>query len=164
MTIQERVPIEEVCEWIAQSMTDVFGTMFDLEVQACPPIAVPELFESGIAGAVGFAGEANGVVLVYVTNAFATILTKRMLGMEEAEITNEGIVNDVVGELSNMVAGGVKSRLCDWGSPCVLSVPSIVRGNNFKVRHTSTSTSRRLGFQCCNQPIVVELLTQPQPS
>lgn len=161
MITQERVPIEEACEWISQSMTDVFATMFGLEVHPSAPDAEPAHFESSIAGSVGFAGEANGVVLIYVTNSLARILTQQMLGMREEEIKNEGIVNDVVGELSNMVAGGIKSRLCDYGSPCVLSVPSIVRGDHFKVQHLSTSSSRRLSFECGAEPIIVELLTQP---
>jgi len=46
-----------------------------------------------------------------------------MLGLPPDEITGETEVNDVVGEATNMLTGGLKSWLCDAGSDCAVSTP-----------------------------------------
>ena len=56
-----------------------------------------------------------------------------MLGISESEVDAGEMVTDAIGELSNMVAGYVKSRLCDSGLPCTLTIPSVVRGQELSV-------------------------------
>ena len=41
-------------------------------------------------------------------------------------------ISDVVGELTNMLAGGCKSRLCDQGCPVAISIPNIIRGESVR--------------------------------
>lgn len=147
MTTQS-IPIEEVCDWLNTSVTDVFSTMFSSEAHVAPPLDSHGTTEPLVIGSVGFVGKMNGVVYLGVTAAFARTLTSRMLGMPEAEIEGDEMVNDVIGELSNMIVGSVKSRLCDRGAPCVLTIPSILRGQNFEVQPIKPSERRLLGFQC----------------
>ena len=111
-----------------------------------------------VVGSVGFIGDANGVVYVYVTEPFARTLASRMLGLAEAELDNHEMVNDVIGELSNMIVGAVKSRLCDSGVPCVLTIPSIVRGQNVSAEPALGSECRLLGVLCDTEPILLEIL------
>ena len=69
-----------------------------------------------VAGSVGFIGEANGVVYVYSKATFARTLASRMLRMAEAELEANEMVDDVIGELTNMIVGSIKSRLCEAGT------------------------------------------------
>jgi CheY-specific phosphatase CheX len=55
-----------------------------------------------------------------------------MLGMPVEEL-GAAEVNDVVGELSNMIGGNFKSRLNDAGFSCSLSVPTVVRGDHLQI-------------------------------
>ncbi len=160
MTLQS-IPIEEVCNWLNTSVSDVFSTMFSSEAQSVPPLDSHGTTEPLVIGSVGFVGEMNGVVYISVTAAFARNLTSRMLGMPEAEIEGDEMVNDVIGELSNMIVGSVKSRLCDRGAPCVLTIPSIVRGQNLKVQPIKPSKHHLLGFQCGTDHLAVEFLMKP---
>ena len=152
---------DEVRDLLNGKVTEVFKTMLGLTAVPGPPVDLHASGEMLVVTSVGFIGEANGIVYLHLTAAFARTLAGRMLGLPEAELEGDEMVNDAIGELSNMVVGAVKSRLCDSGAPCVLTIPSIVRGKNFKIEHSSSSQVRLLGFCCEAQHILVELLIKP---
>jgi chemotaxis protein CheX len=74
------------------------------------------------------------------------------------------MVNDAVGEIANMVVGNLKSRLADRGLNCILTIPSIVRGNNFRIEPTSCTQRRICSYQCDGDQVVVEVLLKPIPN
>ena len=149
--------LDEVPRLLSSGIAEVFDTMLALETNPEPACDLHAGKETILAGSVGFIGDANGVVYLKVTAAFARTLASRMLGIVEAELGDDDMVNDVMGELTNMIVGSVKSRLCDSGTPCVLTIPSIVRGESFRVERACASKRRLLGFRCGNEHIVVEL-------
>lgn len=81
-----------------------------------------------------------------------------MLGLSPDEIDGDEMVNDTMGELANMIVGQVKSRLCDRGYECVLTVPSVVRGQNFSIESTTGTERRVIGFNCGAEKLKVEVL------
>lgn len=153
--------IDKVHDLLKNGVSEVFRTMLALEPK---PAELPHDWhaagETLVAGSVGFIGDVNGIVYVHVTAAFARTLASRMLGLSEAELEGDEMVNDAIGELSNMVVGSVKSHLCDSGAPCVLTIPSIVRGQNFRIDPACSSERRLISFCCGTDCIVVELLTK----
>jgi len=88
-----------------------------------------------VIGNVGFAGHANGLVYLCFTDEFARHAASQILGMSAAEIATHGddVVKDVIGEITNMTTGGFKNALCDFGYPCKLSLPTIVRGDQLSI-------------------------------
>ena len=47
--------------------------------------------------------------------------------------------------------------------PCVLTIPSIVRGSNFSIEAISSTTRRVLCFRCKDSHnLVVEILIKPE--
>lgn len=163
MSIATRNFIDETAELLQSGVAEVFQTMLTLEAQPAPLPAPPAPGTELVIASVGFIGDVNGVVYLHLTNAFARTLAGRMLGMAEAELEGDEMVNDVIGELTNMIVGAVKSRLCDEGAPCVLTIPSIVRGQAFGIEATGASARRSLGFQCGQDPLLVELLMKNLP-
>ncbi len=152
--------IGEVCELLNSGISEVFSTMFSQSVEAISPPDLRLTQEVLIAGSVGFVGEANGVVYVHLTESFAKSLASGMLQMPENELDDE-MVNDAVAEISNMIVGSVKSNLCDRGFPCVLTIPSIVRGRDFGAEASAGSERASLGFQCGPGQLFVEVLARP---
>lgn len=149
--------IDDVCELIAGTAMDVLATVFDLGAVPAEPVAVaPDT--TWVASAVGFAGDTNGVIYLRASAPFARTLAMRMLGLGEAEIEGDEMVNDVMGELGNMIVGGVKSRLCDSGHPCVLTIPTIVRGVRLQAAAAGGGERRELNFRCGEDTLVVEVL------
>jgi len=118
--------------FVSGAMGEVFDTMLSMDIELTDEGVQANVEGERIVGSVSFAGEAVGNVNIQVNEAFARQITAAMLGMEEDEIDGDEEVHDVIGELSNMVGGDLKSRLCDEGLNCDLSIPSITSGSDFK--------------------------------
>jgi len=118
--------------FISGAMNEVFDTMISMDIELTDGGVQADVQGERIVGSVGFAGKAVGSVSIQVNDAFARSITAAMLGMELDEIEGDEDVHDVIGELSNMVGGDLKSRLCDGGLDCELSIPSIITGSDFK--------------------------------
>ena len=70
-------------------------------------------------------------------------------------------MNDVIGELSNMVVGNFKSNLCDAGLTCKLRPPAISRTDVFKLRATDADLAERTGFRAPDIEIFADILVNP---
>lgn len=140
-----------------RSVQNVFAEMLGIPVTAeAAGLEDPALTQ--IIGSVGFVGRANAVIHLGTSLSFATLITAKMLGLPESEVTDEAMINDALGELSNVVVGTVKSNLCDQGWPCTLSVPSIVRGRELAVGDTRDALRRVLKFCAGEHRLLVELV------
>ncbi len=146
---------------LKSAATGVFNTMLSLDVQFNPPNENFFDGEAHIAGAVGFTGDYNGVIYLYASAKFARKITGILLGISDEEIEGNEMVNDALGELTNMVAGHIKSRLCDRGAACVMTIPAVVRGNDFRIEPVSGANRQTLYFQCNGGQVLVEVLIKP---
>jgi chemotaxis protein CheX len=153
--------IGEIGELLKSAVIDVFSTMFSINAK---PIEATEIRGNGetlVAGSVGFVGNVNGVVYVYLRAPFARKLTGQMLGIPDEEVDENEMVGDAIGELSNMIVGSTKSRLCDSGASCKLTIPSIVRGQNLNIGSVHSSQSLLMSMDCNGETIMIELIMQP---
>jgi CheY-specific phosphatase CheX len=79
-----------------------------------------------------------------INDVFQTLLDRAptLVGMTEAEVMEAGdeVINDAIGEITNMTVGNFKNGLCDAGCLCRLTLPSILRGSNFSVEPVSKTT------------------------
>ncbi len=143
--------------FISGAMTEVFDTMLSMDIELADGGAQANIEGERIVGSVGFAGKAVGSVNIQVNEAFARSITAAMLGMEEDEIEGDDEVHDVIGELSNMVGGDLKSRLCDGGLDCELSIPSIITGSDFKTEIKGWERHESLVFRNQEQFALVDI-------
>lgn len=151
--------LKQLEEITCQAVSEVFQSMVSIDVAVETPTPAVDGVGSGIVSSVGFVGEVtNGVVYLYAGANFAKEVTGRMLGIPQDEIDNDEMVNDAIGELSNMVAGCVKTRLSRDGRPCVLTIPTIVRGQRLSVEGAASVARRLIGFRCGDWHFLVELL------
>ncbi|HVY71633.1 MAG TPA: chemotaxis protein CheX [Verrucomicrobiae bacterium] len=140
---------------LARAVTEVFQKMLDL------PMSLDRGRPTGqyqVAGAVGFIGDSSGVIYVYLGNPFARRITCQLLQITDSEIESEAMVNDVVGEMANMVAGQVKSELNDRGGNYVLTIPAIVRGSHFTIEPMSSAERRVVVFRSGEDQLLLEVL------
>jgi CheY-specific phosphatase CheX len=151
--------IDEIEQMTRDAVRLVFQTMLSMDVADVPEVALTkpniEVFSS-----VGFIGEVTGSVYLGVDTLLSHIITARMLGISQDEIESDEMVNDVMGEVSNMIVGQVKSRLCDSGSTCTLTIPSIVRGKLLSVEPPAHVTKRLSGFNYGNKAFFTEILVK----
>ncbi len=114
--MNQTVQISDVREFMTHHLTDVFETMLSMKAVLVPGVNRPA-FGERVSGSVGFAGEnVTGAVYLHLSAPFAHQVAGAMLGLPPEETASENDVNDVVGEATNMLTGGMKSWLCDAGA------------------------------------------------
>lgn len=142
----ETITYKKIVTSIQKSLVDTFETMLsmDLEYSQEETTIVPG--KDRVVASVHFAGEVVGVMSLHVAWEFGRMITAAMLGMEKDKVESNEEVNDVVGEITNIVAGNLKTDFMDAGLSLVLSTPSITRGNDFKIDPPGIAEPQYLKF------------------
>lgn len=142
---------------MTRHLVDVFDTMLTMKAVLKPGAELPR-FDTRVTGSVGFAGEnVTGAVYLHLSAPFAIKVAATMLGLAPEEISSEHEVNDVIGEATNIVTGGLKSWLCDAGLECAMTPPAIIRGISFAIEPMPDVERECLVFECHGSFIVVEI-------
>jgi chemotaxis protein CheX len=132
--------------------TSVFDTMLGIAVtpreslfgsHGMPPF--------DISGMIGLSGDAKGMVTLSLSREVALSATEAILGARPADL--DASVADIVGELTNMVAGMAKGRL---PGTLNMSLPSVVTGSNHSIEFPSEVEPVRITFDSSWGPAVVE--------
>ena len=76
-------------------------------------------------GSVGFVGDINGVVYLYINQSVMRKAAARITGDDE---NGEEMISDVCGEIANMLGGGFKNSLADMGQGSMLTIPTVLNG------------------------------------
>lgn len=163
MTAQEALTDTLIQNSIVRAVQNVCRVMLGLEATLAEKSAGAVRGAGGsstdVFGSVGFIGEVNGLVYLCIPDDFAKDAAARILGMTPAEVQGGGpeIVNDVIGEITNMTVGGFKNALCDVGFPCKLTLPTIVRGDNLTVAAIKAATRHVFHFHCAGHRLVADI-------
>jgi chemotaxis protein CheX len=88
------------------------------------------LTEVGLTSMIGLAGDLKGVLVVSCPEQTAKGITGAMLGMEVDEMNED--VQDAIGEIANMVAGGLKTSLAGEKINTELAIPTTVLGKSVR--------------------------------
>ena len=154
--MNQTVHIPNICEFMNRHLVDVFDTMLTITAVAAPDKAMP-MFDERVTGCVAFAGEhVNGTIYLHLAAPFATQVAAAMLGLSASDL-GDTEVNDVVGEVTNMLTGGLKSWLCDCGAECAVSTPAIIRGSAFTIEPVPDVERAWLLFDCEQSRVAVEI-------
>ena len=122
-----------------ETVAEVFGMMlgFQAKAVAASPAGTNsgDIFER--TAIVGFSGAMRGSCEVRMDSAAARAVCCAMVG--DTPVEDDESVDDAVGELCNMLAGGWKNRVPPLSSDCALSPPTVISGRNYKVHMSSPS-------------------------
>ena len=168
MPIEENIAESLIRENLGRAVSEVFETMLGRSARPVTTAAAsqPSMLRTRllVVGTVGFVGVANGLLYLSFEETFATRCTGDMLGLNEADLAEAEVetVNDAVGEITNMVVGLFKTALTDAGHPCILTIPSILRGSNFCVEPIRSVRRHVSHFECDGYPIVADLLLKSE--
>lgn len=143
---------------IEQAVAEIFSTMLFLEVtpQTGEPSTINE--ERMLSGMLGFAGDLQGTVLIHLPATVAIAITNAFLELDLDEVDDE--VKDAIGELTNMVAGGIKFLLPEQQRDVQLSIPSVISGKGYTCATTGKALRCATGFETDGGPFVVEFLVK----
>ncbi len=113
---------------VFQAVESVFDSMLGLELN--PANGSDGSLGSGsrLTSTIGLAGDWNGTVMLQCSGEMACLLASALLQMECPEVDDD--VKDVLGEISNMVAGNI-SRLAP--GQVSLGLPVVVEGSDYSM-------------------------------
>lgn len=122
--------IEEVGGVLVDSVREVFEVSIFIFPDEC---AAEEIGDSRLFGElismIHISGDMSGIVAMTSPWKVGEALARNMLGNGEDPV-GSGEVTDCAGEIVNIVAGGMKTRLAMEGLDVSLSMPTVASGDN----------------------------------
>ena len=109
-------------------------TMCDAEAECVGVNTVPTKDPGTVTGIIGVHGEVSGFVTVNMAEKVAMSIVAGLLQEDFDTLTHQ--VVDGVGEMTNLISGGVKNGLSGtpWGFSHV-TVPSVIVGHNYQIAY-----------------------------
>ncbi|MBT8343003.1 MAG: flagellar motor switch protein FliN [Desulfatitalea sp.] len=153
----EKIRITAVEKTLSNCVIETFETMLSMDMVKVGKSTDEGLDEQRLVGSVHFAGEVVGTMSLHVSQAFATLITTDMLGIEAQEIDSEEVIKDVLGELGNIISGNLKSDFQDLDLACVISTPSITRGSDFKIEPSKMGELHQMIFRHKKHELIVDI-------
>jgi flagellar motor switch protein FliN len=155
------LPEQNLKTFIDDTVITVFDTMLAMEIEPSAHGALFSTQETQIIGMVGLAGAFKAVVCLRVPESYSARLARTMTGASPNEYMSDADINDVIGELANIIAGKLKSCFHSNG-PCNLSLPTIIRGHHLDLESVSGTDRHSFTFRPHNQLVVVEFYSLHQ--
>ena len=148
---------------IGKSLTNVCETMIgercvllDSNDLSGVQIATPGLGTTLYVGSVGFVGDKNGVVYLFFGSSLIERIAMKVTGRSAGEIDSE-IVFDACGELANVFGGGFKNSLAKLGYHSILTIPTVLGGDELYISSSGVKQYIRTRFSLFNDEIVADL-------
>jgi chemotaxis protein CheX len=135
---------DEAVSRLDSAVSEVFEMMLE---RSCDPLeGEVDTVERRIVARIQFTGAVDGECLLYASHATASITAEALLGTPSEP--HDPMVDDAIGELCNMIAGGWKNKLPSDVTPCLISVPAVTReGLDGYQTQFRTKFSRNYSFQ-----------------
>ncbi len=116
---------------IIESAQEVFSAMVFIDIQPCAAEVSKEYeVASDLTSLIGLAGDMRGLLGIHCSENAAKSITGGMLGMDVEEMDDD--VKDAIGEIANMVAGGIKDHLIGDNVKVQLAIPTTTIGKSLR--------------------------------
>lgn len=137
---------------LSGSVEEVFRLMLGVN---CEQIEGPiEKEPDTITAVVGFGGVLSGACVFRAGETVARRIATLLTGMDQP--TLDDTVKDAIGEICNMLAGAWKGRMPDLSANCMLSVPAVVTGRDYRI-HVQSPEFRLDHIYCFEQKQAFEV-------
>lgn len=141
---------------IIDGTEEVFTTMLMIELDTGTPIEGPGgEITSNITSMLGLGKDIKGMLAVHCPEVVAKDITGTFLGIEVEELDED--VKDAIGEITNMVAGSLKTYFQDHDKNIELAIPTTVVGKSFRTAGMSGATRVAVPFTMNGTAFLVEL-------
>jgi chemotaxis protein CheX len=146
---------------VRESAEDVFSKMLGIELQHGDALVAkrPANAGDGVLAFIGLAGRWVGTGSVSVSGGLACRISSQFLMSDFPAVDDE--VLDVLGELTNMIIGNVKTRLEEILGPLGLTIPTVIHGCNFTSRTLGTQEGTRVVFHMNNERMEIHICLAP---
>ena len=139
---------------LLRALQDLFINMFNERATLIPPGGI--CTQPGISSVVGFAGRLTGCLLLHFNQDVACALASGLVGTKILKV--DETVCDAIGEMVNMLAGGLKKFAGHNEDLFKISVPSIVYGSDYSTHAPKNSERLAIGVQAGDCSFTVQLV------
>ena len=130
-------------EEIRQFVTDIWSTFLNMKVSPTETPFKPKGNGNTLAGCVQITGEWQGSVTLYAPKELGKKVAATMYGLDETDADNKQI-QDVIGEITNVLAGNIKLIL---PAPCSISLPCVAI-TDFNLHYPGSEMLTAVNFDC----------------
>lgn len=141
---------------IIESTEEIFATMIFMDISTEDSMtAEAEVLFSNVSAMIGLSGDLTAMLSVHCSGHIGMELAGAMLGMEFEEIDDD--VKDALGEIANMIAGGVKERLSSENINLQLAIPTTISGKSYSISSPTRSNRVIIPFNLVQGQFFVEM-------
>lgn len=145
-------------EQIDEIVRNVWSSMLELDVVRKDNASERPEGEKSLTACVQITGDWQGTVALDCVDALARTAAAAMFEMEATECEEED-VRDAIGELTNTLAGNIKTML---PGSCALSLPSVTQGTDFKFTVPGAEVESSVSFRCNEEAMALTLHHQKE--
>ncbi len=154
--IRASFSVHEFREGLLHALQDVFINMFNQRATLIPPEGVCD--QPRISSVVGFAGRLTGCLLLHFNPDVACSVAAALLGTKITSV--DETVCDAIGEMVNMLAGGLKHHLSKNEEMFKISIPSVIAGKDYATHAPANSQSLLVGVSAGPYSFKVQLVIE----
>jgi chemotaxis protein CheX len=136
------------------AVEEVFEIMVASRVK---PAQVEHKPSGEITAMIGLAGALCGILTVRCSTKTAEEIAKKMLG---GTTNSAQEVADALGEICNMIAGNFKNKLAGTDERCMLSVPTVISGEEYSLHSMAEGSSVEATMLFEEAPVAVRIELQ----
>ncbi|MBF0435774.1 MAG: chemotaxis protein CheX [Magnetococcales bacterium] len=150
---------DEFAKMIRESVYELFLAYMDMEINMGPTVSKKEADpyrppDTEVTAIINFSGGMQGGVHLASPRHTAMELTSRFSGEQYSELFGEA--GDGYGEINNIVAGGLQTRLSERFGIINLTPPTLIAGTDYKMQYKTNFHSIKQYFKCDAGPFFVE--------
>jgi len=136
-------------ETMLEAAREVFGSMVFMPLERSAE-SVPDTGDTAFLATITFIGDLEGCFGICCNHATTQTIAANMLCMPPDEPLGETEITDAIGEIANMIMGGIKTRIQHEIAKVDISVPCVIRGRQLHNRLGEGMT--RVGLQATLGP------------
>ncbi len=128
----------EFAKKIVETTEEIFSTMVFMDVSAGTPLSEgKQAIGCHISAMIGLTGDFSAMLNIHCPETVGLSIAGAMLGMELKEVDAD--VKDALGEIANMVAGGLKERFATEDINLELAIPTTISGKSYTIASPTKS-------------------------
>ena len=117
---------------IISATEEIFASMIFLDLVPGTPLTTgKEDLGCYVTAMIGLSGDFNAILGIHCPAKVGMVIGGAMLGMELEEVDDD--TKDALGEIANMLAGGLKEAFALQQINIMLAIPTTISGNSYKL-------------------------------
>ena len=146
----------EFAKKIIKTTEEIFNTMIFMEISPGEPLADEKReISCHVSAMIGLTGDFSGMLSIHCPGPVGLAITGAMLGMDLEEISAD--VKDALGEIANMMAGGLKEAFAAENIALEIAIPTAISGKSYTISSPSGSGRVIIPFKVEQGQFFVEM-------